>query len=840
MARGVFVPIAGDPSKLIEAYDKSISAGKRFSSATKQIGVSAEQSARVQINASLRKDARLRQEIQTYRAVAAAAARGSREQVTAANLAVQAEAKLSRSLSLTSAEARRHAQSVKGAERELSRFSRGALAGSGIARGLGRSLAFASGGFLATASITGIFRAFITQGSQAAVTEKQLATQFRESGLELQSYRGQINATIGDLSKLSGFEDDELLRSFTTAFRATRDVSQALKIMSASANAARGSHRDLQSVTLGLTRAWGGAATSLRRLGILIPSTAKGMDAVSYVSRRFAGQAEAGATAQDRFRAAIANTEQTIGLGLLPQWTRMLDRGTDWLSQAKNQQRIQRDVNEAVRTGVQVAHGLADAEQVVAGALKPVVGLLGGTKNAAELAGLAFVGLKVKAIAAAFGLGVEGKAAEAAGAKTLVAGLRARAAAGNVSLLSTRLKGLPTKIGISLVVATEIYGPLKKFFEGKLGANFQGPQAAGDLVPVLRNGLWVDPNTGKPSPNQALAGRLAQQQFSGPTSGEDVALRGAGARQDTGTAGVTRGRLGLKARFAKLEFQLAQAELTATQADDRKILALQAQNLRDQLKTRKLSLADRTTLTQQLVGVENQIDAIDQAADQKQLDAQKKAAEKAKKHREELERAAKKRAAEEKRAREKAQAEAKKRAEEAKRAAKAARESARQAVQNERDAIGALFTGSVLNPTDDQRKLALGVPPVNASKLLADLKSQITAFKSFNTDLQKLARRGAPAELINELRAAGIAAAPQVHALATAGIGLDRQYFRTFEQRERLAAKTAERLATKVQVKVDIEVLDHRIGTRVRTTPTAQTSGRNAGSVPSSIGSFIR
>ncbi len=104
-----------------------------------------------------------------------------------------------------------------GFNREISRSVRGAAAGTGVFKSLGRSLAFASGGFIAAAGITDLLRGSIEQASEAAATQKQLAAQFRASGQNLAAYRDQIDRSTQAVSRLAGFEDDELTKAFTTA-----------------------------------------------------------------------------------------------------------------------------------------------------------------------------------------------------------------------------------------------------------------------------------------------------------------------------------------------------------------------------------------------------------------------------------------------------------------------------------------------------------------------------------------------------------------------------------------------------------------------------------------------
>jgi hypothetical protein len=86
---------------------------------------------------------------------------------------------------------------------------------------------------------------------------------------------------------------------------------------------------------------------------------------------------------------------------------------------------------------------------------------------------------------------------------------------------------------------------------------------------------------------------------------------------------------GLAGQFNIAQYRLAQAQLTATLADDRRILIVERAITEQQIKQAK-TLKDKTALTQQLVGINNQILSIDQAsaqAAQAVADARKQAAQ---------------------------------------------------------------------------------------------------------------------------------------------------------------------------------------------------------------------
>ncbi len=795
---GIFVPIVADASRLIRSFRQAGEAADVMGRDLKQLGLTAEQSARKQVDAATRRDARLRSEIVAYRQIASAAERGSREQVVAANAAAAAEQRLARSLGVTSAEAKAHARSVAGAEREVSRFGRGALAGSGLVRGLGRSLAFASGGFIAFAGISELIRGSITAATEAVTTEKQLGAQFKAVGQDVDQYRTRINEAALATSRLSGFTETELVRSFTTAFRATRNVDTALTIMRASSDAARGAHKDLSTITLGLTRAWGGAATSLRRLGILIPKTVTGMDAITFVQRRFAGQALAGTTAQQRFAAAIHNTEISIGAGFYPALTRLLNRGTEWLSQSRNQEAIQRDVTSAVKTGTQVVQGFGEALGIARDVLEPLVAALGGAHRAAKDLAIALLLIKVRGYAAAVGLKV-------AGTQAVVAEGEMAGAAGAAGKLKTNLLGLAGVgaiiVGIDLVTRSrQIINERGKSLGQRLGELVeQGFSPLGVQRKVVEAIAGKKVATVVERGTEAfltLGLSEAWRHFWGHHKVQHVQIvfdlgradaqpgrspGGPGAFPVPGGAASVPGPLGFKARYATLELKLAQAQLTQAQADDRKILQLEAALLRERVKTlgtARKTLAERTQLTQQLVGIEQQIAAIDEQGRKQGLTAEQRRLK-----------AQAGRLADEKKAAAAELSNLEKRERDLKARIKAITTAFASAVETARSGIGDLFGGPVLNFSDEQRRAALGIP--NQASDPAAVARDITAQNRQEVQRQRLLRqiaRRTPRALRGAVTSdiAGLSVT-QLRAIG----GMTPRQFSALLARERLAQRIA-------------------------------------------------
>jgi hypothetical protein len=146
--RKALVEIVGDASSLLRSMRQSIASVTGFRTSLKELGVDARKSADVQVAAAVKRDAKMREQIVALKQVASQAKRGSKEEVAASRLAADAQIKLARSTAVTAKESKALTLSAGKARGELGRETRGALAGSGIFRGLGRSLAFASGGFL--------------------------------------------------------------------------------------------------------------------------------------------------------------------------------------------------------------------------------------------------------------------------------------------------------------------------------------------------------------------------------------------------------------------------------------------------------------------------------------------------------------------------------------------------------------------------------------------------------------------------------------------------------------------------------------------------------------------
>ena len=112
-------------------------------------------------------------------------------------------------------------------------------------------------------------------------------------------------------------------------------------------------------------------------------------------------------------------------------------------------------------------------------------------------------------------------------------------------------------------------------------------------------------------------------------------------------------------------------------------------------------------------------------------------------------------------------------------------------IETLRGTMGSLGGGPIINPENDPiRKFTLGVRR-NADDYLRDVKMQVAQFKRMEALLKTLGKRGASGALIDELRGQGMAAFPEVFALAKADKGTLKKFFAAYQEREKVLSVTA-------------------------------------------------
>lgn len=387
--------------------------------------------------------------------------------------------------------ANRETAALDRTNRELGQATRGALAGSGAFRGLGRSLAFASGGFLGAAGLVHGIR--LALDASSALAEQVDATNrvFKSSapvvedwanhalGLARDQALGAANG-IGTLLVPLGILPGEAAK---TSVQLTKLGVDLASLKDTPVPAA------LEAIRSGLV----GESEPLRRYGVLLSearvqqvaltetgkTSAKELTNREKVMARVAIIMRDSGLAENNYRDTIAstanqereaqknfrNTAILVGDTLQPAYRNLLGDVNAYLGNAENQKKIQEQVNRVVETGGDVAHGLAEAFDDIHDVLEPLISLLGGTEKAIELLVIAMAAGKVRSFATALGLigpaAVKAATVSTAATEIEVAGAAALTASGRVAGLRGSLLGLsslsPIVIPITLaVLAKEI------------------------------------------------------------------------------------------------------------------------------------------------------------------------------------------------------------------------------------------------------------------------------------------------------------------------------------------------------------------------------------------------
>ncbi len=461
------------------------------------------------------------------------------------------------------AESRRTTATLDRQERQLGRLSRGAVAGSGVFHGLGRSIAFASASFLGGAGLVYGIRTVIKAAEEQQVVQAKVAQAVHNSGLEYESYRKQIDDTLQAQSKLSAFDDEDLASSFAKLVIRTKDVNQALRLNAVSADVARGRNLSLEAASQLVLKASIGQAGALRRLGIDAKKGADAQELLALVEQKYAGQAgrfaETAAGKQAYFNKVLQDSEEIIGSALLPVISQLADRLSKYLSRLNETGELQRDVNKAVKVGGEVAHDLADGFHAVDAVLEPVVGALGGFASAGKAALAIFALAKLRAIA----LGIRGigtASVVAAGEVNVLAAAEERAAlagaggAGGLGRVGTRIAAGATGLNVATAAVAGII-----IYNSVSGSPAKGAKGFGEPVGETTDGrrlyrkdgvLWVQGDGpgayGMPTTVRAGGGGpLVLYRYRVPASaGLAGAHPGEGAQRPSTGAPLSRGRNG--------------------------------------------------------------------------------------------------------------------------------------------------------------------------------------------------------------------------------------------------------------------------------------------------------
>jgi aerobic-type carbon monoxide dehydrogenase small subunit (CoxS/CutS family) len=677
-SRRVGVEFYGDNTSLLASNAENISAIKEFGD------ISAATQRKLTETTLLGTTKRIqatRASVAEFQLASDSFVKGSDAQIAAAYQLGIAQKRLAVLTGETAVESAAFSSRAKTTERDFGKTTRGILAGSGAFTSLGRSLAFASGGFLLFASGAAAIRGSIKAAQAEVVAQKQVARQLQTSGKSWQQYGTQIDAALLKESHLAGFTKADLLTAFGFLVRIGGNVSKSLKLTGLAADIARARTISLSSASLALAKALGGSATALRRLGIIVPKHVTTTQALAFVTAKFAGQAQAGTTATEKFRATLTDAGSTIGRSLLPAVNRLATSLSNWLAKMNESGRLQKDINEITLVSGKLFHALGvvigQVDKVTgsfANTLKILLGVYGVSKIVA-------VSTAVKGLATSWGL-VAKSAGEAAAAETaaLGAGGAGGAAAGAsrqfavnsagvatqftaagegaaAGGLASRLRGLAPKAGelapltipaILLLTDTKVTANAKKelhdFIHGSVGDGLKSGLSAG-LAAAKRLGFITANNiispvggvlpiaglkaffAGRPSAAPPLIGPINQFGAGGIPSAFQSGFPltpGRGGGRGGGAAQPVTQWATFQLRIADQVAQ-AQASLTKTTADDvaaaKRIIA----HIKQVIAAGHLKGAALVTAIQAEAGAVSTIQSIAQAAAAKRQAAAAKA-----------------------------------------------------------------------------------------------------------------------------------------------------------------------------------------------------------------------
>jgi len=179
----------------------------------------------------------------------------------------------------------------------------------------------------------------IKAAAEDAESQEKLAQTLKTTFGESEILREETERLITQFTKSAAVADDQLRPAFGNLIRATGDFTQSQKLLQVALDISAGSGRDLESVTIALSRASQGQFTALTRLGVPLDQNAvktKNFDkVVGDLADTFKGQAEVQAnSAAGRFRAfgiAVEELKEQFGTILLPTVIRIVDFFTDRL-----------------------------------------------------------------------------------------------------------------------------------------------------------------------------------------------------------------------------------------------------------------------------------------------------------------------------------------------------------------------------------------------------------------------------------------------------------------------------------------------------------------------------
>ncbi len=242
--------------------------GREETSSLRQTRTARQQQARDSVASAIQERRALEQSLVAYRALAAESRRDSRVQVEANRLAARSAEQLGLELRTVERQARASTS-------QLNRLERGAIAGSGAFRGMGRSVAFASLSFIGAYGFIGAVRGALQEAGDLENQVARSETVFRSSANEVVHWAEVAEGSLGfakseALEAVNSF--GTMLSAMEVGSRQAAQFSEDITRVSAALSLARG-EADPDRATAALRVALAGRGRALRQYGIILDET---------------------------------------------------------------------------------------------------------------------------------------------------------------------------------------------------------------------------------------------------------------------------------------------------------------------------------------------------------------------------------------------------------------------------------------------------------------------------------------------------------------------------------------------------------------------------------------
>lgn len=199
-----------------------------------------------------------------------------------------------------------------------------------------KGFALGLAGLQATSTTIEFLKGSIQAAAELEAAETRLNASLKANVSAFDGSTAAIDAASAAGERL-GFDNVELIDSFSRIVAATHDVNRALQIQTAAEDLARFKRVDLATATDALVHIEAGRYRGLADLGIVLKAGATQTEALAAVEKVAAGQAVAfGATAEGamaRASVAVQNLQEKIGKGLLPVIGDAADAFTKFLNE---------------------------------------------------------------------------------------------------------------------------------------------------------------------------------------------------------------------------------------------------------------------------------------------------------------------------------------------------------------------------------------------------------------------------------------------------------------------------------------------------------------------------